>query len=704
MRRPRFPAVRMVLFSALSLLVGTGIAVVQSGSPSRRPPSPDNRQRIVASYGKLPLSFEANLGQTGGQVGFLSRGPGYRLFLAPTEAVLHLHATQSTVVRMKLLGANPKVAVTGLHPLPGRVNYFLSNDPKQWHTNVPTYGRVKYEAVYPGIDLIFYGNQRELEYDFVVAPRADPARIRLRFEGAERVDLDAAGDLLLKTAACEIRQRKPRLYQEETGGGRQEIGGSYVVHSHGEVGFAVGQYDAGRGLVIDPVLSYSTYVGGEQWDESSAIAVDSQGNAYVAGYTSSTNFPTANPVQPAHAGGFEDAFVAKIAADGSALVYSTYLGGSGGDFGKGIAVDGKGNAYIAGETRSMDFPTANPLQPASGGLSDAFVAKIAADGSALVYSTYLGGSGSDDGRGIGVDAEGSAYATGETISFDFPTANPLQPAHGGGSGNYDRFVAKIAADGSALIYSTYLGGSQNDLGNSIAVDAQGNGYVIGYTYSIDFPTFNALQPFHSGARSDAFVTKIAADGSALIYSTYLGGSEEDEGRGIAVDAEGSAYLSGWTDSVDFPTTNPFQPFPAGFREAFVAKISADGSALVYSTYLGGSAADVGYGIAVDAEGNASVIGETLSTDFPTASPLQPVHGGVWDVFVTRIAADGSALAYSTYLGGSNVDRGWGIAVDAQGSASVTGQTWSSNFPTANAMQPAIGGGSTDAFVAKIALK
>ncbi len=406
-----------------------------------------------------------------------------------------------------------------------------------------------------------------------------------------------------------------------------------------------------------------------------------------------------NPLQASITGNY-DVFVSKINPSGTALVYSTYLGGSSADLGYGIAVDSMGNAYITGSTCSTDFPTKNPLQPNYGGgndpyCADAFVTKINAAGSALVYSTYLGGSGSDEGSGIAVDSAGHAYVTGGTQSTDFPTMNPLQP---GLLGYRDAFVAKINAAGSALLYSTYLGGSSGDGGEAIAVDSAGHAYVVGYTDSTGFPTKNPLQPAYGG-NVDAFVAKINAGGSALLYSTYLGGSDGDQGSGIAVDGAGNAYVTG-TAGRDFPTVNPLQPAYGGAADAFVAKINTVGSALVYSTYLGGSGAEQGIGIAVDSAGSAHVTGWTYSADFPLAGTLQKYYRGRGDAFVARFNPTGSAFVYSTYLGGYRTDVGIGIAVDSAGNAYVTGGTSSTNFPTMNPLQPSNQGG-VDAFVAKI---
>ncbi len=595
---------------------------------------------------------------------------------------------------MKLLGADSRPAIEGREELPGKSHYFIGNDPKKWRTDVPQYARVEYQDVYPGVSLTYYGNQGQLEYDFVVSPGGDPRRIRLGIEGAEEIHVDAEGNLVLSLPGGEVVEHAPVVYQE-FGGGRKVVDGRFILKSRREVGFEVGAYEANRPLVVDPVLVYSTYLGGSGGDFGTGIAVDASGSAYITGSAGSANFPTANPLQASSGGSF-DAFVAKLNASGSALVYSTYLGGNGIDTGYGIAVDGSGNAYVAGLADSTNFPTVNPIQAANGGIRDAFVAKLNASGSALVYSTYLGGSGLDLALGIAVDASGNAYVTGGTLSTNFPTLSPIQVANGGGM---DAFVAKVNAAGSALLYSTYLGGSSGDEGYGITVDASGNAYVTGVAQSANFPTANPLQAALSGF-ADAFVAKLNAAGSALVYSTYLGGSGGETGAGIAVDASGNAYIAGGTSSTNFPTVNPIQAAMAGGGDAFVAKLNPAGSALVYSTYLGGSGQDQGSGIAVDASGNAHVTGLTYSTDFPTANPIQAANGGSFVAFVAKLNAAGSALVYSTYLGGSLGDDGSAIAVDTSGNAYVTGLTYSTNFPTANPFQAANGGGG-DAFVVKI---
>jgi hypothetical protein len=676
--------------------------------------------QVNTGYGELPFSFQMNCGQTDPQVKFLSRGGGYSLFLTSTETVLLKNSGRSTpeqvvsneiaenrrsdILRMKLIGANSAPRVQGIHELPGKSNYFIGSDPRKWRANVPTYAKVKYENVYPGIDVIYYGNQHQLEYDLVVAPGAKPGVIRLGFEGVDKLSLDEQNDLLLHTAFGEIRQGKPLIYQEKYGI-RQEIAGRYVISLQKEVSFEVAAYDATRSLIIDPVLSYSTYLGGSGMEQGQSIAVDSVGNTYVTGFTASTNFPTANPLQANFGGSPNDVFIVKLNPAGSAIVYSTYLGGSGNDVGNGIAVDSSGNAYVTGFTNSVNFPTMNPLQAALGdGSGDAFVTKLNPTGSGLIYSTFLGGSRSDQAFGITTDPFSNAYVIGETESSDFPVASPLQAANSGG---LDAFIAKLSPTGSALAYSTYLGGSETDRGRSISVDSAGSVYATGGTGSSDFPTTSGAFQRTFGGSFDVFVTKLNTTGSALLYSTYIGGSNADIGLGIAVDSAGNACVTGGTDSNNFPTTpGAFQRAFGGGNafggDAFIGKLNAEGSALLYSSYLGGSGADQGASVAVDLQSKAYVTGRTSSSDFPTANQIQSrLGGGFSDGFVAEVSTTGSALLQSTYLGGSDFDVGAGIAVDSSGNAYVTGSTSSADFPLLNPFQSALGSTLSDAFVAKI---
>jgi hypothetical protein len=668
-----------------------------------------------ARYADLPLAFEPNRGQAGSGAAFLARGAGYGITLRPTQALISLGTHGS--VRVSLAGANGAASLVPERRLPGHVNYLLGSDRSRWLTGIPTYERLTARNVYRGIDIAYHGRRGRLEYDFVVHPGASPEVISLRFSGARRLKLDREGNLVLQLRGGMLREFAPRVYQRMDGR-RRDVPGRFVLRGS-RVGFAVGPYDPKRTLVIDPPI-YSTYLGGAGTNDiAHAVAVDGAGQAYVAG-EASAGFPTTpGSKQPGTAGG-QDAFVTKLNASGSALVYSTYLGGSNGDFALGIALDSGGNAYVTGRTNSSNFPTTpGSKQPAKSGDDDAFVAKLDPTGSALVYSTYLGGStaspglatADDSGRAIAVDTGGNAYVTGQTSSTNFPTAGPYQAAN---AGRIDAFVSKLDPTGSTLAYSTYLGGSTalggsvaNDVGSGIALDGSGNAYVAGDTYSTNFPTANCLYCSLTGTFNDAFVTKLNASGSALVYSNYLGGTVGDAAEAVAVDGDGNAYVTGRTASSDFKTANPYQPNNAGSVDAFVTKINAAGSVLLYSTYLGGSNTDYGHAIDVDSGGNAYVDGETLSTNFPTQNPVQPTNAGASDAFVTKLSASGTALAYSTYLGGSAPttspnDVAHGIAVDGTGDVYAAGETRSTNFPTTVGAYQTTNGGGIDAFVSKLA--
>jgi hypothetical protein len=684
---------------------------------------------VAEAYGKVPLAFEVNQGQTDKAVQFFGRGNGYSVFLTPTASVLTLHAPadadergqlrsapetprarQSAVLRMALLGSNPKATAIGVEELPGKSNYFIGNDPKQWRTNVPNYGKVRFADVYRGVDLVYYGNQRQLEYDFVVAPGADPSAITLAFAGAERLKIDAEGELALQTGVGEVRWHKPVIYQE-VGGVRQTVSGRYVSKGESAVGFEVASYDPRQSLVIDPTLVYSTYLGGSGDDDALGIAIDVSGNAYVTGSTQSATFPTLNPLPyPLHGSslsGPEDAFVTKLDPAGSVVLYSTYLGGPGNDVGNAIAVDEGGHAYVTGTTDS-GFPTTPGQLTVLQGGQDAFVTKLNSAGNGLIYSTYLGGSGNDVGLAIAVDrAYGNAFVTGTTTSTNLPTS-PFAVQRTFGGGQSDAFVAALGSSGYPGTYITYLGGSGLEGASfaGIAIDSNDNVYVTGTTYSTNFPvTSGAFQTTLSGT-ADAFVARLNGSLTVLVYSTLLGGNGFDTGNAIAVDAFDYAYVTGQTNSTNFPTSlTAFQSAPGGNgnNDAFVAKLNPQGTALTYSTYLGGSGQENGTAIAVDAHGNAYVTGGTSSNDFPiTFDAFQPAYGGGFgDAFVTKVNADGSALDYSTFLGGSSNDGGTGIVIDGSGNAFVSGGTGGAGFPTTASAFQIVPGGGNDAFVAKI---
>jgi hypothetical protein len=704
-----------------------------------------NRAQVLNNLGATGLSFEANAGQTDPRVNFIARTGGATVFLTPTAAVFAMqrsavsdqqsagpagalptagrgHGTGShghedaamapatgVALYMQIVGANPAARPVGRDELPGKVNYFIGNDPSKWHTNVPTFGRVEYPDVYQGIGLAYYGGAGGLEYEFVLSPGADAHAIALRFEGADGVELNAQGDLVVHTAAGELVQHAPVVYQV-TGGQRQPVSGRFALDS-GLVRFDVGAYDRSRPLVIDPLeLGYSTFLGGSPGaDYGKAIALDGGGNAYATGYTDSANFPTTpGGFDATFNGGEYDVFVAKLNAGDSGLVYASYLGGSGDDFGAQLAVDSAGDTYVTGNTGSANFPTTTgAFDMAYNGNIDAFVAKVGASGSKLTYCTYLGGSSSDFGYGIAVDAMGNAYAAGDTHSFNFPTTRGAFDVTYNGGGSYygDAFAVKLATDGSTLAYGTYLGGSRDDRGTAIAVDGTGAAFVTGATLSRNFPsTAGVFGTSYDGA-GDAFVVKLSRSGSSLAYGAFLGGSGYETGYGIAADRTGNAYVTGITDSANFPTTRgAFDPTYNFAYDVFVSKVSADGHNLVYATFLGGSNDDLGFGIAVDGADNAFVTGGTNSANFPTTADAfqKALHGGA-DAFVAELSAAGNTLTYGTYLGGSNSETGYAVAVDAAGGAYVVGATASSDFPTTpGAFKKRNRDGDYDAFVTKFA--
>lgn len=712
----------------------------------------------------LPLSFEANRGQVSEEVKFLARGQGFTAFLTDSGLVLTLRgngagANERLVLRMGWAGGAPVLVPRGLDKLRGRVNYFRGNDPALWHQGIPTYAKVLYKNVYPGIDVVFHGDRRnQFEFDFIVWPGADPASICLSLDaspgGNERLGestikreglkregqepllrIDEDGALVLTTGAGGLRFCRPAIYQDKDGA-RHDVAGRYLLTGEGQVRFEVAAYDPGRPLVIDPVVvvesKRASGEGADGWldkgqklnrpggDVGQAIAVDADGSVYVTGVTFAENFPTSpEAFQPAigdPGGVLGDAFVVKLDESGTTLLYSTLLGGSGRDGGTGIAIDAAGDAYVTGYTSSRDFPgTAEGRY--GGGASDAFVARIReteleGEGEGelepvfrleLVYSIYVGGRGADTGNGIDVDGPHNAYITGDTSSMDFPTTEGALRPRSSLISLPDAFVVKINDD-SEVEYATYLGGLGADSGRGIAVDSGGYAYVTGTTFSEDFAAESIGPTQKARDFSDVFVAKINVSGTALDYAVYLGGAKDDEATGIALDTRENAYVTGWTESEDFPVTdNALQPSLGGGRDAFVAEIDTPGSSLVYATYLGGKKLDEGRAIAVDVNGSAVVAGRTFSDDIgATEGAVQTEPGGNSDIFVARIEKSGGRLAYLTYLGGFGVEEGLGIAVDGSGYAYVTGLTYSSwDFPVTQGVLQGVPSTPPDAFVAKI---
>lgn len=731
---------------ALSLLLGLGLPQF---------PAHATAPVALAALNQLPLYFEANHGQTDAAFPFLARGRDCNFFVAPNQAVLTLTRCEvgaettrdqraetpgdrivvTHQLRFDFPGANTGARLTGAGELPGRVNYFLGHDPKQWGQNASLFQQVRVAQIYPGVDLVYYGNDRRLEYDFVVAPQADPAAIAIRFSGADRITIDAQGSLVFTLGDREISQPKPIVYQT-VNGVRKEIAGSYQLGDRQTVTFKLGTYDRELPLVIDPILSYSRFFGGTGADTGWDMAIQKEGTheyVYVTGETMSAGLPITTGTN--YGGGTTlggDAFVAKFDLSSSSTnpAYFTYLGGKAEDAALAIAVDSDGNAYITGFTTSTNFPTLNPIptqtnlhgapHPAFGIYpSDAFVAKLYSTGT-LAFATFLGGSTNDVGIGIAVNATRDIFLTGYTRSTDFPTNNAL---HGALQNADDAFVAKLTSAGAsyAFVYSTYLGGTNADHGEGIAADDAGLAYVTGYTSSTNFPITagTALQKFLNNPATnatnhvvgavvarDAFVTLLSADGSANLFSSFLGGQFADEGYRITLDAGNNFYVCGASSSTNFPFTSALTrdvTNAGSFADAFVTKYKFDGSTNYYSALFGGTNLDQAWDVSVGTNGFAHVVGVSYSSNFPTTNTvehLRATNSGAADVFVSVLNSAGTAFVRSALLGGKLNDFGYAIETDAAGDDYIIGTTYSTNFP---ALAPFTSkfAGSNDVFIAKI---
>ena len=716
-RYTRFPtATNVVLFAAMCLAgwptASAGFIIDEARAYSK----------ALMTFKNIPLYFKAVHQKTDAEVSsFVADAADVNVMLTPEGAIVasFSRAGVAPAWRMRLVGSNPSPHLTGLDLRLGQSHQFIGSVRAAWRTGMPHYARVQYEDVYPGIDVVYYGVDGHVAFDFVVSPGADPTAIQLVFESVTGKSASAIptladdGDLIVGAEGDGIRLETPHVYQRFNDA-KTVIPGAFVLRLRPVPGgsgdeaivvFQLGAYDRSQPLVIDPVLTYSTRLGGLiGLTRGRGIAVDRDGMIYVVGETFGDIIPTENAIKLS-LGGSVDAFVTKIDSLTDEIIYSTRLGGTGIDKGLGVVLDDEGRAYVTGSTGSRDFPTQNALQEnfAGGGnaMGDAFLAVLSVDGSELLYSSYLGGGGDDSATGIAIDQRGVVFVTGETRSTDFPIQAPLQHVFGGGVA--DAFVTSVDPYEPALTFSTFVGGNGDDVGAAIAVDSTGHVYLSGETTSSNFKTFRPWQARIAGGISDAFVAKLDPGGSAFVYSTYLGGADSDWGRGIAADLSGHAYVTGRTDSIDFPiTAGVFQPVAAGAGDGFVTKFSPDGSALVYSTYLGGSEFDEGRGIAVDSGRQAYVIGSTASPDYFEVTPLQEDFGGTQDVFVTKLGPSGSILGYSTYLGGGREEVGNGIALDIFGSAYVTGVIRSIDFQTVGTFRNLLGQASSGAaFIGKI---
>lgn len=708
------------------------IGGISAKAPGAQAAPAAKRGAASAAFGKLPLGFVPNAGQAAPRVRYYAQGPGYAFSFTRTGVVFSfVKRRRATSMALRFVGASRAVSVVGAGRLPGTLNWFVGADRSKWRAGLPTYRTVVYRNVWRGIDMAFRGRDGALKYTFRVRPGARVKDIRLAYSGASRLSLDASGQLLVGTKLGVLRDSRPTSYQT-IGSKHVTAPTRFVLAGARRFGFSIGTgYDSFHELVIDPGLSYSTYLGGVGRDYGYSIAVDEHGNAYVAGNVRASTFPATPGAFRTVAPGSDDAFVAKLNRSGSALLYSTYLGGSGSDFANDIAIDDEGNAFVTGVTASTDFPTtpgsfqpADPDPTPTADNSEGFVTKLNQSGSALVYSTYLGGtSGSsfDSLNGIAVDKRGNAFVVGSVCTSNYPTTTkafqPSDPSPGpcdasDRPANNTGVVSELNPTGSALVYSTYLGGKDFNNINSMTIDKQGNVYVTGPADG-DYPTTpGSFQQVHPAPGTDSFVTKLDKSGSKLVYSTFLGGSSPDDegGLGIGVDDKGFAYVAGRTGSPDFPTTpGAYDRTLGGTDDAYMTKLNKSGSALVYSTLIGGSGfEEPHFSVAVDGEGRAYMTGTTDSTDFPTTpgAPQPAYGGGSLDGFVTVVNPSGSGLDLSTYLGGSGRDIGENLALDEDNSVYITGSTRSSDFPTTpGAFQSADPDPSgLDGFVAKIKLQ
>ncbi len=678
-----------------------------------------------AIYGKLPMTFEANQGQTSARVNFLSRGKGYTAFLTTDGMTLNLRAKagsngqpvsaqQGTTLVFRLVGANKNPVALGEDMQPGRVNYFIGNDPAQWHTKVPTYARVRYKNVYPGIDLIYYGNHQQLEYDFGVAPGADPRQIQFEIQGASEIHLDSDGDLVLTTPGGDLHFQSPLVYQESNGQ-RIPVRGGYAMQDASHIGFQISDYDSSRPLVIDPVLLYSTYLGGSGANQPTGLAVDASGNVYVTGYTDSADFPLANlGTLPA---GNNHVFVAKLDATGSNLVYADYIGGNSQDYGYALVLDSANEVYVTGSTQSSNFPSVQAYQSQQPGPFSGFVSKLSADGSSLLYSTYLGGNTFDVAASIAIDSLNEVHVAGFTMSTNFPVANAYQSAAQPNSYGYGLygFLTKFSANGSSLVYSTYLAGNDNtsttpiNTISAVALDTSGNAYVTGDTNATNFPVTSSayLQSNTAPAGNEVgFLSKFDTTGS-LDYSTYFYGSSGNPVNisAIAVDTSGSAYVTGTaTSDGTFPITSTSICDPSVYSTAcgtaFVTKFAPSGSTLAYSTFLGPNNSASPTTLALDADNDAYVAASTSNSAFDTVNGIEAYSNGA-DVLVVEIDPLASTQLFASFMGGSEDEVPTGMAVDSSGDIYLAGWTYSPDFPTIPGAFQTVTGGSVDAFVAKI---
>ena len=733
MRRPTLIIFTRSLMAAIGVSLWLVLLMAKGGESIlvRQPGSGAGNVAAGSVLSQIPMAFEPNKGQVEPGFSYIARGGRHALLLGSAEgsSLVRLIRTVNGVqkaIDVRFPGSNPEARLEPDGELQGRSSYFLGDRSDEWLADLPNYERIAYREIYPGVDLVFYGRGSQLEYDFIVAPGADPSLIRMEFDGATGVSLDGSGDINLEIPSVDVRTagdvlqvRRPTVYQG-TAESRRLVAAGYRISGRREVSIDLAGYDRTKPLVVDPIIDLSTFLGGSGQETGYAVTVDTTGNIYIVGQTSSLNFP-AKSAYDNSINGTSDAFIVKINPTGTSVLFSTYLGGRNpGDKAWDVEVDRDGRIYVCGETLSLNFPIVNAYQGAFRGGTDGFISILSSNGAQLLYSSYLGGSSQDVIYGMALDADRNIYLTGGTKSSNFPVINAIQPEL---KGRMDSFVTKLNWKGE-VIFSTFLGGqdtgvesSEEEVGYGIALDSLQNIYLTGSTSSRSFPLVNPIQSTFGGVE-DCFIVKLNGSGQAILYSTFLGGSRADRGRAIAVDGFGQAHVTGYTFFNDFPLVNALQPIYRGNLDAFVAKLEADGRRLVFSTYLGGTGEEnsgslndqVPSGsIAVDKVGNIYVAGKTGSFDFPVSQPTQPWLRGNTDGFLCKIDPAGSALLFSTYIGSSypsdlgNDERVLGLAVDGNGAVYLTGQALQSDFPLTNSLQSGFGGGSSDAFLTRISM-
>ncbi|HRS92698.1 MAG TPA: SBBP repeat-containing protein, partial [Methanolinea sp.] len=658
------------------------------------PAQGQDQGRVQGGTQAIPLQFVKNAGQSDDGVEYIVLTDGGSLFFAPGGVSIKLvtpdgQTFRTTSLGYSFYGADPDPEMTGLFPRESTVNFLLGKDPSSWYTDVPTYGAILYRDLYPGIDLEYCGTSDGIKSVFTVAPGASPDSIIIEYRGVSGLSLTDEGALRIQTPAGDLLEYPPVAYQVIDG---QVVPRdvSFALHGNNRVGFSTGSYDPEFPLIIDPVMKYGVYLRGVGLAYGRSVAVSPDGSAFVTGET----FPAPYSLQGESIGplgGGMDVIVVKVNPEGTVPLYVTYIGGSGNETGYGIKVDASGYAYVTGVTDSQDFPVKDALQGYLAGDTDAFALKLSPDGSNPVFSTYLGGTRPDSGNDLALDRFGNILIAGDTSSFSMPDID--HSTHTVYGGNQDAFVLKLTGDGKEIVYSEFIGGNQKDAGNGVAVDRDGNAYVTGETSSKDFPVKDAYQSSLSGGTwSDAFITKVSPGGETFVYSTYLGGPQIDVGHAIAVDSYGHAHVTGSTLMSVFPVKNAFQPVSGGAMDAFYSYLSADGRELLYSTYLGGSCNDWGTGITTDVYNTIFITGSTASLDFPLVDPFQPRFGNgdpkATDAFVAKFCPFETRPDYLTYLGGTGSDNGASVATDGVDGAYITGFTDSPNFPSSDPYPPA----------------